>query len=376
MRYIKPFLVTFTACVLICSIPISSCALGTLSPYDERIARFTYNNRDVDASTSPWFHVVGRYTLGNSTTDNADYEAVGHIHCRGGHVYKAFLMFIPFVGYYLVVVQDSEMHIDYNINNGTMHAFLRNSIYKKTDISVTQDYVSWYGDGYLSQQNLGLFQTVLFGYYCVFYRIQISNTSTASSRTQYSTSNYGLPTDEEEDAILGFIGNNSGTDKPFPGGSATAEILNGQKSETPTYPDGSPVPTNQAGNPVPTNEFGQPVLTLPNGMPHPLYPDGTPAEIYTTPDGEYHTVPYSIYDNAINESDVNEHFSKFNDMISDLDNLSSLMESNASDLSGHVDGTRGLVDDVLSWFPAPVIAIMVCGVIMIIAVKITGSGKS
>ena len=147
-----------------------------------------------------------------------------------------------------------------------------------------------------------------------------------------------------------------------------------QPSET--LPDGSPAPTNENGNPAPTNQFGQTVPTLPNGKAWPTWPNGQTAPTVIDDNGNYETVPYSIYDNGANDNDVKGEFSKINGMISDMDNLESMMLSNQDDLSGHVDNTRELVNSVINWFPPAVIAVLVCGAIMIIAVKISGSGKS
>lgn len=375
MRYIKPFLVTFTALVLICSIPISSSALGNWE-FTSEFDYFTYGGAHRSTKGSPRVHMVYKTESGGN-----DRELLGCYHTGGSK--KCFIAFFPFMGYYLISIQTNSLPIDVQDPNDTSHHGIFSIEKGKSQSSsspdgypIMQSYYSWYGDGYPTRNHLGLFQDVFFGYYWIFVRLNGANQNTYPGGAQYTSTGLETPSDEELDALKNYMNNNSGDNKPFPGGSATFEVLNGQKSETPTYPDGSPVPTNQAGNPVPTNEFGQTMPTLPNGKPVPTYPNGNPAEYYTDPDGTYHTVPYTIYDNANNESDVNDHFSRFNDMISDLDDLSSIMESNASDLSVHVDGTRGLVDDVLSWFPAPIIAIMVCGVIMIIAVKITGSGKS
>lgn len=377
MGYKKTFLVVLTSLVLVCAIPFTTVsATWVLSPYDSRIMTYTYRDLNYDASTSPWFHVTGKHTSGDSTSETVDFEKTGRIHCRGGHVYKAFMIFIPFEGYYLVVVQDGPMHIDLNINGGTEHAFLTATLtYKNGNTSLSQDYRSWYGDGYLTHNNVWLFQTVLFGYYLVFYNVQISNSSSPSSHTRYSVDNYAQPTSSEKDAITGFINDHS-SDFVVPGGSATAEFLDGQKGESETFPDGTPVPTNDNGNPAPTDQFGQPAETLNNGMPYPTYPNGEKASTYVDPSGNIQTVPYTIVDNGAVQSDVNNQFDKLNSMISDLDSASSLMESNQDELSAHVDNTRDLVDGIMSWFPAPLIAVLVCGVIMIIAVKITGSGAS
>lgn len=373
MSYKRSFVVICTAFILVCAIPVSSSALGTLSAYDSRILKYTYNNYNIDASTSPWFHIAGSY--GDSSTGTVAYERVGHLHCRGGSVDKAFVIFIPLVGYYFVVVQSNDLHSDFDIDY-TTHATLTNSIYSRNgNETVQQTYQSWQGAGYLSIQNINLFQTVLFGHYVIFYAIG-SVGSNNLNISRYSSDKYSSPTSSEQDAITSFIGDNSGTGDVFPGGSAAVEFLDGQKGESQTYPDGTPVPTNDNGNPAPTDQFGQPVETLNNGMPYPTYPNGERASTYVDPSGNIQTVPYTIVDNGAVQSDVNNQFDKLNSMISDLDSASSLMESNQDELSAHVDNTRDLVDGIMSWFPAPLIAVLVCGVIMIIAVKITGSGAS
>lgn len=365
MRFKKSVISVITALILVFSIPFST--VFAFDAWSEEIAYYKYNLAEEDwisSSSSPW------YDLKFSGS-----QIVGRVHCRTGHVDKAFVIFIPFMGYYFVVAQEGDMKIDFTFDNNSgalsgRHAFYHAYIFGS---SVQQTFYSFSGAGYLSSSNISCFQDVFLGRYWIF--MQVSGDSRPDPALRSSISNFSMPTNDEQDEITGLIRSNSGQDKPFPSGSGDVQFI-GSDSPSSTYPDGSPVPTNEHGNPLPTNQFGQPVPTLPNGMPAPTYPNGDVAQTYTNPDGSYETVPYSIYNNGPMQDDVGDHFSKLNGMISDLDELSSYMESNASDLSLHVDNTRNLIDGVVNWFPPAVIAVLVCGAIMIIAVKISGSGKS
>ena len=360
MRKKKPFLIVFVAIVLACSIPISACA--TLTPFSSELDYYTYNIYDsedyVSTSSSPWYDI----NINNT-------NIVGRVHCRGGHVNFAFMMFIPFMGYYLVVSQENSMHIDFFDSH-----FNQNCFYHVIGINpaneVTQTVFGFYGDGFLTYNNRYCFQDVFFGQYFVFMCVSAVNAREPDRSFTYSLSNYELPTPALEDEILTTIRDNSGTDKPFPSGSATAEILGGSGAGV-TDVNGEQVPTNNLGNVIPTYPDGTPAPTYPNGNPAPTEPDGTPSPTY--PNGN--PIPSTVYNGDFGR-ELDTEFSKLYSLVDDLDQASSIMESNAEIMSSHCDSTRTLLNDVIGWLPSSVVACLVCGCIMIIAVKITGSGKS
>lgn len=422
MRHIKPFLVTFTALVLICSIPISSSALGDLSPFDADMAYYSYDIEDEDeylsTASSVWYNV----------TING-IQQVGRAHFNAGHVEKCFFVWIPFMGLYLVTVQTNPMRYDWSTDNGNTKHFYYCWKNSTNPDRVHQTQSVWYGDGFLSNNNKYCFQDVFFGYYFVFFRIYIGNNQpNIPERSSLSAWNYKPPSGDEADRLRQYLNGQSGQDKPFPDNSDSDGIVFPGAVENPnppTYPNGQTQPTDPQGNPLPTDQYGSTLPTLPNGMPTPTYPNGQPAITYYDPQGNLQTVPWdpdfgqpwqtiiwssqvftippwmtlvtdengdpqpdplnpsqpwveevTIYNNENGKSDINGEFSKIYGMISDIDNLSSLAESNQAILSSHVDDTRNLISDITSWLPTPIIACMVCGAIMIIAVKITGSGKS
>ncbi len=402
MSYKKPFFVTLTAIILMCSIPLSASAL---SPFDSELDYYTYNNANVSTANSPWFDVY----INNQ-------HIVGKVHTRGGSVYGCFILFIPFMGYYLVVRQSGSLRVDGSSGsaNYIYYAWGNDNGYYP---NATRGYQ---GDGFLTSSNVNLFQDVFFGEYWVFFRIISSSNGSPSSTVRSSVSAIDLPTPEQEDTLKQFLNNQSGQGKPLPTGAGDSSVIGGTQT-VPTNPNGQPVPTDSNGQPVPTDSNGNPVTTNSVGNPVPTYPDGRPRETFpngspvptdsagnalptfTTPDGSTYVDPegythvinpengqpvttpdthlpvyeeYTIYNDENGKSDINGEFSKIYGMISDIDNLSSLAESNQAILSSHVDDTRNLITDITSWLPTPVISCLVCGAIMIIAVKITGSGKS
>lgn len=367
MRKKKPFLVVFVAIVLTCSIPISACAFGKLSPYDEYLQYFTYNNHQISTSTSPWYHVFG-HQLASNWDDSVYWEACGY--ARTGNPIKAFIMWIPFCGWYMVVVQNNPLRKDYIINDGEGYSiYTCGEYYRGTQYYEWQTTRSYYGDGTISSRNLSLFQSYILGYYFVFFRVQNSDFQ-KMPRTNAECSGMVTPSGDEQDAIRDFVDENSGIDKPFPALNP-ADITFIEGDETPTTPDGQEVMTNEHGNPIPTYPDGSPAPTYPNGNPAPTYPDGTPAPTY--PNGN--VVPSTVYDGDFG-SELNTEFSKLYSLVNDLEQASSIMESNAEIMSSHCDSTRTLLNDVIGWLPSSIVACLVCGCIMIIAVKITGSGKS
>lgn len=420
MRKIKSFLIVFTALILVCALPIQSFALDCFD-----IQYFSYGITDssqyVPANTAVWY---------NCTIYNQ--KITGKIHCRGGHVYKCFILFIPFLGYYVVTIQDGDLPIDFVQNN-------RNCIYRAyvNGSRIEQSYYSYSGDGFLTSSNTSCFQTVLFGRYWTFCMIAGDASGSPDHSMRSSIPYEGNLTDSENQQLQNYINNNKGNDKPIPSSSTDAVVMGGSTVPTnangepvPTDSFGNPVPTDKNGNPVPTNEAGLPVATdkngnpvttnsvgnavptlpggraaetFPNGEPVPTGSDGKPLVYVIMPDGTIYIIPegyelvtdpdtsqpitdpdthepiyreVTILNEFYQQSKVNYQFDKINNLVSDIDDVSSLMASNQAILSAHIDSTRGLVDDVLSWFPAPVIACIVCGAIMIIAVKITGSGNS
>lgn len=367
MSYKKSFIVICTAFILVCAIPVSASARGSFDYGDSDMLTYTYNGADMSAVESPGYHIV-----------TSNYEIISKMHTTSG-AYYSFVLWVPFQGYFFVVVQNNTYPTDCQVTEYGPH----NAFYMiiKSNVNLGGKFGTYY-NGYSSFDGLyglndgssisGLH--VIFGHYVSILKIpSISN----ETDLVYTTSRYNLPDQnlskaitDEVDRIYNDVYNvpNAGA-KVIPGiGDAASEEL--------TLPDGSPAPTNEHGNPAPTNQFGQPVETLNNGMPYPTYPNGEKASTYVDPSGNIQTVPYTIVDNGAVQNDVNNQFDKLNSMISDLDSASSLMESNQDELSAHVDNTRDLVDGIMSWFPAPLIAVLVCGVIMIIAVKITGSGAS
>ena len=386
MRKKKPLFVVFVAIALVWALPISSSAdfAGGVSPYASQLGEFTYNGVHVDASKCPWYHLKVR---GYGDNSNTIHEKAGRIHYPSAK--KAFLLWIPFFGFYLVCVGGNSLSYDLAWgNDSTHHAIYTNygeyfnPTANQTNPAYFQSYASYYGDGYLSSSNKNLFQTYLFGNCCLFYYISMGNYSNRQnppSDFQASATGITEPTPTERDAILDFIGDNSGQDLPFPD----------PRDVEPTFI--SPSGTNV------TNPYGQPVSTFPNGEPIPTYPSGEPVETYTQHGNtKIYTVPYdsdsgepyttivygssvyvvrpdetvvtdpdtgqvlpdpddpskpwiesvTIYNEENQISDINEQFGKINSMIADLDDLSSVMESYGDDLSGHVDDTRDLIDDV------------------------------
>ena len=420
MSYKKPFFVTLTAIILMCSIPISASAL---SPFDSELDYYTYNNANVSTANSPWFDVY----INNQ-------HIVGKVHTRGGSVYGCFILFIPFMGYYLVVRQSGSLRVDGTSGsaNYIYYAWGNDNGYYP---NATRGYQ---GDGFLTSSNVNLFQDVFFGEYWVFFRIITSSDGSPSSTVRSSLSSIDTPTPSQEDNLKQYLNNQSGQGKPLPSGAGNSTIIDGSKTiptnpngtpiptdsngnPVPTDANGNPVPTDSSGNPVPTDANGRPVATNSAGNPVPTYPDGRPRETFpngtpvptdsagyplptfTTPDGTTWVSPegyepvtdpdtgvpvtdpathapvfeeVTIYNDENGKSDINGEFSKIYGMISDLDNLSSLAESNQAILSSHVADTNNLITNITSWLPTPVLACLVCGAIMIIAVKITGSGKS
>lgn len=369
MGYKKSFLVVITAFVLVCAIPISGNAISisdsdmqTYRPYDKTTGQLIGEFPAVGV----WYQFYG-----------SGYQSCG-IYDSGNPTY-AFIIWVPLRGYFLISIQSMEMkyqlkgHVSANGYNFDLYGTLY--IQKNTEGLYQNTYYNWRGTGAhaLEYDSHNHFQTAFLNKYIVFHKIYTPSNNGSPSRSaseNYVVPSYQEPTQNVKDKIISEI------TSIFGGTSSAVEFLGGESSEGETFPDGTPVPTNDEGNPAPTDQFGQPVETLNNGMPYPTYPNGEKASTYVDSSGNVQTVPYTIVDNGSVQNDVNNEFGKINSMISDLDNASSLMESNQDELSAHVDNTRDIVDDILSWFPAPLIAVLVCGVIMIIAVKITGSGAS
>ena len=399
MSYKKPFLIVFTALVLACSIPVSASAVGSFSLQDENLAYFINNNGDIMKPTkdSPNFHFI-----------KGDYEQCGYINCCSGSWFS-FVLWIPLYGYYLVVFQNSYVpkNITWrDVNTGDLSYGCYQIIHRNNNGSQSwgSNYWTYYTEGGWANNSLVGLHSIL-GQLVFFYQLNYDTSSTINPRVYSSSSNYRLPDNVEQ--FEGEVDD-------------LLDILN--------ITHGDPVVLNGDSVPMPsTDPYGNNKPTLPNGNEEPTYPNDEPVITYTQPgetkiytvpwnddiDEPYSTIIYqsfiyilkpdevavtnpdtgevlpdpndsskpwieqvTIYNNENGSSEVNEEFSKLYDMISDMDDLSSIMESNQDVMSGHVDNVRNLVDTVTGWFPAPIIACMVCGAIMIIAVKITGSGKS
>lgn len=414
MRHIKPFLVTFTALVLICSIPLSA---SGFSISDEDMQTYRPVDR-VSGNSLGEFPAVGVWYQFNGS----DYSACG-VFDSGMPTY-AFIIWVPLKGYYLVSVQSMDMqyqlrgHVTANGNDFYIYGTLY--IEKNTNGDYTNSYYQWRGNGgyALEYDSVRHFQTSFLGNYLVFHRIYTKSSNGTPQRSSYESfqvPKYETPQqnlkDQIQSIINSYFGNNGNVEYPTGGSSSTVPTLpNGNPVPTdangrpvPTDANGRPVTTNSSGNTIPTYPDGRPRETFPNGEPVPTDSAGRPLPTFTTPDGSTYVDPegythvtdpdngepvtdasshtpiyeeVTIYNDENGKSDVSKEFSKIHSMVADLDNLSSIMESNQGDLSGIVDNTRGLVDDILGWFPAPIIACLACGAIMIIAVKITGSGKS
>lgn len=392
MRKKKSFLIVFTAIVLMLSLPFSSSALS-ITDSDMSIYRPVDKVSGRELGEFPAVGVWYKFTC-------SEYSSVG-IYDSGRPDY-AFIIWIPTKGYYLISIQSMEMQkqLQGTVNppsgdSYTLYGTL--FISKNSEGGYTNSYYNWRGDGTYALQydQSSHFQTSFFGSYIVFHKIFTkSNNGTPQRGTNenFEVPKYGVPDDTIKDKVQQIINS-------YLGGQ-TAIYINGSSSITSTYPNGEVVPTGANGQPVVTNEYGEPVSTNKYGYPDETYPNGNPvvsftqpnsSQIYTVPYDEIASKPYEttildngevsviypqIVDNGEVDSDVSNEFSKLNSMIADLDDLSSMMESNQADMSSHVDGTRNLIDSVLGWFPTPVIACMICGAIMIIAVKLTGSGKS
>lgn len=420
MRFKKSVISVITALILVLSIPFTS--VSGLSITDSDMLTYTPHDKvtgnllgEFDA-VGVWYHFSG-----------SDFESCG-IFDSGNPMY-AFIIWIPTRGYFLVSVQSMDMRYQLKgkVNSGGYNYDLYGTLFitKNTDGGYVNSYYNWNGTGTFNSgyDTYNHFQTTFLGNYIVFHKIFNKTTSMGtpirSSSESYTVPNYDDPPDNLKDQIQTIL-------NQYFGSGSTVSYIDGSSSPVVTYPNGHPVPTDVNGQPVPTNPDGSPAETLTNGMPVPTYPNGDPVQYYRDNNGNLVTVPYdpingqpystivwngepypippdktvitdpdthqplpnpdnpsepwveqvTIYNDENGKQDISNEFSKLNEMISDMDNLESYMSSNQADLSGHVDNTRNLINGVLNWFPPAVIAVMVCGAIMIIAVKISGSGKS
>ena len=386
MNHKRNFLVVITALILVCAIPISASARGNFSYSDSDMLTYTYDGASMSAVESPGYHIVC-----------SDYEIISKMHTTSG-AYYSFVLWIPFQGYFFVVVQNNTYPTDCVVTSfGTRNAFYW---IIKSDTSLGGNLGTYY-NGYSAFDGLyglndgttysGLH--VIFGHYVSIVKIpKVNNESNlvyTASRYKLPDENLGKAITDEMDRIYNDVYNvpNAGA-QIIPGiGDAASEEL--------TLPDGSPVPTNEHGNPAPTNEWGETVPTLENGKPVPTYPNGKPVQHYYDSSGNMHTVPYdevngeayptvhnpdgtvdivttTVINNGEVESDARENFSKLRMWVTSLDLFETLASSVYDDVSDKVDDTRGLIDNVFSWFPVWLPAVIMLGMVVILAIKIIG----
>ena len=385
MNHKRNFLVVITALILVCAVPISASARGNYSYGDADMQEYHFTNSTADitlnATNSPGFHLV-----------SSNYEIIARYHTTNTSWFS-FVMWVPLLGYYFVTFQTQQYPTDYtNPYSGNTYFFTLTKRSNSNSSEATTGLFQFVEDNW-STGITGI-HTIL-GKIVSIIKINTADETTLSHLT-YSTTRYSELDDSDKTEFLGYV--NDKLSSQYPNQNYQAQIIPGigdAASEELTYPNGDDAPTNEAGNPAPTNEWGETVPTLPNGKPTPTYPNGKPVQHWYDSSGNMHTVPYdevngeayptvhnpdgtvdivttTVINNGEVESDARENFSKLRMWVTSLDLFETLASSVYDDVSDKVDNTRGLIDDVFGCFPVWLPAVIMLGMVVILAIKIIG----